>query len=83
MDIFAYNLQNHAHYTKLNAAKQNTTSGYRPALLNNNTSALIPQNDLINLNAVKFSSYNNGLPNNIQRHYIDNRLCIVYGQPGY
>ena len=28
MDMFAHNLQNHAYYTKLNAAKQNTTGGY-------------------------------------------------------
>src|SRR6266571_244834 len=37
MDMFAHNLQIHAHYTKLNTAKLNTTGGYRPALFNNNT----------------------------------------------
>lgn len=33
MDVFAYNLQNHAHYTKLNTAKLSAASGYRPVLL--------------------------------------------------
>jgi len=28
IDMFAYNLQNYAYYTKLNAAKLNTASGY-------------------------------------------------------
>ena len=28
MDVFAYNLQNYAHHTKLNAAKLNTAGGY-------------------------------------------------------
>ena len=65
MDIFAYNLQNHAHYIKLNAAKQNTTGSYQPTLLNNNTLAPTLQNDLMDLNAVKFGNNNSGLPNNI------------------
>jgi len=28
MDVFTYNLQNHAYYTKLNTAKLSTASGY-------------------------------------------------------
>jgi len=28
MDVFAYNLQNYAHYIKLNTAKLSTASGY-------------------------------------------------------
>jgi len=28
MDVFAYNLQNHAHYIKLNTAKLSTAGGY-------------------------------------------------------
>ena len=70
MDMFTYNLQNHAHYTKLNATKPNTFGGYWPVLFNNNTSALIPQNNPMDFNAVKFNNGNNGLPNNIGRHYI-------------
>ena len=65
INMFVYNLQNHVYYTKLNATKQNTTSGYQPTLLNNNTSALTPQNDLIDLDTIKFSSGSSGLPNNI------------------
>ena len=65
MDMFAYNLQNHAHYTKLNTAKLSTAGGYRPTLPNNNTSALVPQNDLIDLNAVKFSGSSSSLPNDV------------------
>ena len=56
MDMFAYNLQNYTYYTKLNTAKLSAASGYRPILL---------QNDPINLDAVKFSSSSNSLPNNI------------------
>jgi len=40
MDVFAYNLQNHAYYTKLNTAKLSTVGGYWPILPNNNT--LVP-----------------------------------------
>jgi hypothetical protein len=28
IDVFTYNLQNYAHYTKLNTTKPSTTSGY-------------------------------------------------------
>jgi hypothetical protein len=28
MDVFAYNLQNHTHYTKLNTAKLSTVNSY-------------------------------------------------------
>ena len=69
MDMFAYNLQNYTYYTKLNTAKLSAASGYRPILL---------QNNLIDLDAVKFGSNSNRLPNNIQRYYIDNRLYIAY-----
>ena len=65
MDIFAHNLQNHAYYIKLNATKQNTTGGYWPVSLNNNTSALTPQNNLMDFNAVKFGGGNGGLLDNI------------------
>ena len=65
MDIFAHNLQNHTHYTKLNAIKLNTLSGYQPTLFNNNILALIPQNDPMDLNTIKFGNNNSGLPNNI------------------
>ena len=40
MDVFVYNLQNHAYYTKLNTVKLNTAGGYQPVLPNNNTLAL-------------------------------------------
>jgi len=40
MDVFAYNLQNYAHHTKLNTAKLSTTGGYWPILPNNNTLVL-------------------------------------------
>ena len=56
MDIFIYNLQNHAYYTKLNNAKLSTASGYRLILL---------QNDLMDLNTVKFSNSSGSLPNNV------------------
>ena len=56
MDIFTYNLQNYTYYTKLNTAKLNTAGGYQPILL---------QNNLMDLNTIKFSSSNSSLPNNI------------------
>jgi len=65
MDVFAYNLQNYAHYTKLNTAKLSTAGGYRPTLPNNNTLVLVLQNDLIDLDAVKFSGGSSSLPNNV------------------
>ena len=34
----------------------------------------------MDLNTIKFSNNSNRLPNNIWRYYIDNRLCIIYGQ---
>jgi len=40
MDVFAYNLQNYAHYIKLNTAKPSTAGGYWPILPNNNTLVL-------------------------------------------
>ena len=65
MDVFAYNLQNHAYYTKLNTAKLSIAGGYRPTLPNNNTLALALQNDPIDLNAVKFGSGSSSLPNDV------------------
>ena len=65
IDVFTYNLQNHAYYTKLNTAKLSTASGYQPILPNNNTLALALQNNPMDLNAVKFSSSSSSLPNNI------------------
>lgn len=83
MDIFAHNLQNHAHHTKLNTAKLNTTGGYRPALPNNNTSVLAPQNDPMDLDAVKFGGGSSNLPDDVRRHRMDNRLCMACGQSGH
>ena len=65
MDIFAYNLQNHAYYTKLNTAKPSTAGGYRYILPNNNTLVPALQNDLIDLNAIKFGSGSSSLPNDV------------------
>ena len=56
MDMFAYNLQNYTYYTKLNTAKLSTAGGYRPILL---------QNNLIDLDAVKFGGGSGSLPNNV------------------
>ena len=65
MDIFAYNLQNYTHHTKLNTAKSNTLGGYQPTLFNNNTSAPIPQNNLMDFDAIKLGNNSGGFPNNI------------------
>ena len=37
----------------------------------------------MDLNAVKFSNSSGGLPNNVQRYYINNRLYIIYSKPNY
>jgi hypothetical protein len=83
MDVFAHNLQNHAHHTKLNTAKLSTAGGYRPTLPNNNTSAPAPQNDPMDLDAVKFGGGSSSLPDDVRRHRMDNRLCLACGQPGH
>ena len=37
----------------------------------------------MDLNTIKFNSSNSNLSNNIQKYYINNRLCIVYGELGH
>ena len=77
--MFAYNLQNYAHYTKLNTAKLSTAGGYRYTLPNNNTLVPVPQNDLIDLNAIKFGGSSNSLPDDVRRYRTNNRLYIACG----
>ena len=74
MDVFAHNLQNHAHHTKLNTAKPSTAGGYRP---------VSPQNDPMDLDAVKFGGGSGGLPDDVRRHRMNNRLCMACGEPGH
>ena len=37
----------------------------------------------MDLNAIKFSSSSSSLLNNIQKHYMNNRLYIIYSKPGH
>ena len=37
----------------------------------------------MDLNAVKFSNSSGNLFNNVQRYYINNKLCIVYSKPSH
>jgi len=37
----------------------------------------------MDLNAIKFSSSSSSLPNNVQRHCMDNRLYMAYSQPSH
>ena len=72
MDIFARNIQNHAHQTKLD-----TTNSYRPT--NSNTPAPTPTDDPMDLDAARLV----GLSNDIRKQRMDNRLCLACGQPGH
>ena len=74
MDVFAQNLQNHAHQAKL---KPNTTNGYRPH--NNNTPAPAPSDDLMDLDAARLG----GLSDDVRQYRKDNQLCMACGQSGH
>ncbi len=56
MDIFIYNLQNYAHYTKLNTTKPSVIGGYWPVSLQNNP---------MDFDAVKFGGGSGSLPDNV------------------
>ena len=71
MDVFAHNLQDHAHQAKLNNPKPGGNRSHQP---NDNATTLTPVGEPMDLDRIS---------DNERKRRVDNRLCLACGQPGH